>query len=79
VGLRAAAWAGCTRPDRTTQQGRPGATRGGFFGGQAQPTWALGVRLGGMLSLYVAADDYIYGTRIDQAQLSVGFGFPVGG
>jgi hypothetical protein len=51
---------------------------------------ALGVRLGGMLSLYVAADDYIYGTRIDQAtlaadkktqndvQLSLGFGFPVG-
>ena len=51
---------------------------------------ALGFRLGGMLSLYVAADDYIYGTRIDETtfqadkttqndvHLSVGFGFPLG-
>jgi hypothetical protein len=50
----------------------------------------LGVRLGGMLSFYVAADDYIYGTRIDQTtlaadkktqndvQLALGFGLPVG-
>jgi len=51
---------------------------------------ALGFRLGSMLSLYVAADDYIYGTRIDETtfqadkttqndvHLSVGFGFPLG-
>lgn len=51
----------------------------------------VGVRLGGMLSFYVAADDYIYGTRIDETtlqadkktqndvHLAVGFGFPVGG
>jgi hypothetical protein len=50
----------------------------------------VGVRLG-MLSFYVAADDYIYGTRIDETtleadkqtqndvHLSVGFGIPVGG
>jgi len=50
----------------------------------------LGFRLGSMLSLYVAADDYIYGTRFEPTglgegsrtqndiQLAVGFGFPVG-
>jgi hypothetical protein len=50
----------------------------------------VGVRLGGMLSFYVAADDYIYGTRFDTAsletekktqndvQFALGFGFPVG-
>ena len=51
---------------------------------------ALGFRLGSALSFYVAADDYIYGSRFDAAaegdetktqndvQLAVGFGFPVG-
>jgi hypothetical protein len=50
----------------------------------------VGVRLGGMLSFYVAADDYIYGTRIDETtleadkktqndvHLAVGFGIPLG-
>jgi hypothetical protein len=50
---------------------------------------ALGIRLGRMLSFYVAADDYIYGTRIDEAtlaadkttqndiHLAVGFGVPL--
>jgi hypothetical protein len=50
----------------------------------------VGVRLGSMLSFYLAADDYIYGTRFDAAsldgekktqndvQIAVGFGFPVG-
>ena len=50
---------------------------------------ALGFHLGGMLSFYVAADDYIYGTRIDETtleadkktqndiHLSVGFGLPL--
>jgi hypothetical protein len=50
----------------------------------------VGLHLGGLLSLYVAADDYIYGTRIDETtfeaekktqndiHLSVGFGIPVG-
>lgn len=49
----------------------------------------LGFRLGNMLSFYVAADDYIYGTRIDEASLTadkttqndvhlaVGFGVPL--
>jgi hypothetical protein len=49
----------------------------------------LGFRLGGMFNFYVAADDYIYGTRIDEATLSadkttqndvhlaVGFGVPL--
>ena len=49
----------------------------------------LGFRLGSMLSFYVAADDYIYGTRIDEAtleadkktqndvHLSLGFGVPL--
>jgi hypothetical protein len=55
----------------------------------------LGFRLGGMLSFYVAADDYIYGTRLEASalgptlgetkktqndvQLAVGFGVPLGG
>lgn len=51
----------------------------------------LGFRLGSMLSFFVAADDYIYGTRIDEAtleadtktqndvHLAVGFGIPLGG
>jgi hypothetical protein len=50
----------------------------------------VGVRLGSMLSFYVAADDYIYGTSFDAAalgqekktqndvQIALGFGFPVG-
>ncbi len=50
----------------------------------------VGLHLGSLLSLYVAADDYIYGTRIDETtfeaekktqndvHLSVGFGIPVG-
>ena len=50
----------------------------------------VGVRLGGLLSFYVAADDYIYGTRFDpttldgekktqnDVQIALGFGFPVG-
>lgn len=51
---------------------------------------AVGFHLGSLLSLYVAADDYIYGTRIDETtletdkktqndvHLSVGFGIPLG-
>ena len=51
----------------------------------------LGFRLGSMLSFYVAADDYIYGARIDETtleddkrtqndvHLAVGFGIPLGG
>jgi len=51
---------------------------------------AVGFRLGHMLSFYVAADDYIYGTRIDatsleadkqtqnDVQVSFGFGIPLG-
>jgi hypothetical protein len=50
----------------------------------------VGFRLGSMLSFYVAAEDYIYGTRLEDAdldgesrtqndvQIAVGFGFPVG-
>jgi hypothetical protein len=50
----------------------------------------LGFRLGRMLSFYVAADDYIYGTRIDETtletdkqtqndvQIALGFGIPLG-
>jgi len=50
----------------------------------------VGFRLGSMLSFYVAAEDYIYGTRFDgtglgdesrtqnDVQLALGFGFPVG-
>jgi hypothetical protein len=56
-------------------------------GGVAGAT--LGFRLGSFLSFYVAAEDYIYGTQIDQStlsaekktqndvQLAVGFGLPV--
>jgi hypothetical protein len=51
---------------------------------------AVGFRLGSMLNFYVAAEDYIYGRRIDETtldaesktqndvQIAVGFGFPVG-
>lgn len=50
---------------------------------------SVGVNLGGLLSFYVAADDYIYGTRIadptsttkqtqNDVQIAVGFGLPVG-
>jgi hypothetical protein len=55
----------------------------------------LGFHLGSLLSFYVAADDYIYGTRLEGAtagptlgetkttqndiQLAVGFGVPLGG
>jgi hypothetical protein len=51
----------------------------------------LGFRLGSLLNFYVAADDYIYGTRIDEStleadkktqndvHLAVGFGVPLGG
>ena len=50
----------------------------------------LGFRLGSMLNFYVAAEDYIYGTRVEDAdlgeesrtqndvQIAFGFGFPVG-
>ncbi len=50
----------------------------------------VGFRLGSMLSFYVAAEDYIYGSRVEGAglsgesvtqndvQLAFGFGFPVG-
>ena len=50
----------------------------------------VGFRLGSMLSFYVAAEDYIYGARIEDAglgnesrtqndvQIAFGFGFPVG-
>lgn len=50
----------------------------------------VGFRLGSMLSFYVAAEDYIYGTKFEatglgeesrtqnDVQLAVGFGFPVG-
>jgi hypothetical protein len=52
---------------------------------------AVGFHLGSMLNFYVAADDYIYGTRIDETtleadqktqndvHLSVGFGIPLAG
>jgi Outer membrane protein beta-barrel domain len=58
------------------------------FGGVVGAT--VGFRLGSMLSFYVAAEDYIYGTRIDESnpdvesvtqndvQIAFGFGFPVG-
>lgn len=51
---------------------------------------AVGLRLGSLLSFYVAAEDYIYGTRFQEStagdesrtqndvQVAVGFGFPVG-
>jgi hypothetical protein len=50
----------------------------------------VGFRLGSMLSFYVAAEDYIYGRKIDETtldadaktqndvQISLGLGFPVG-
>ena len=50
----------------------------------------VGFRLGSMMSFYVAAEDYIYGRKIDETtfdadsktqndvQVSIGFGFPVG-
>jgi hypothetical protein len=50
----------------------------------------VGFRLGSMLSFYVAAEDYIYGTRVEgtgledesrtqnDVQIALGFGFPVG-
>ncbi len=50
----------------------------------------VGFRLGSMLSFYVAAEDYIYGSRVEGAglgsesltqndvQIAFGFGFPVG-
>ena len=50
----------------------------------------VGFRLGSMLSFYVAAEDYIYGARVEgtgleeesrtqnDVQLAFGFGFPVG-
>ena len=64
-----------------------GATDQDDIGGVVGAT--LGFRLGNMLSFYVAADDYIYGTRIDETtfeadkktqndvHLSVGFGVPL--
>jgi hypothetical protein len=55
----------------------------------------LGFNLGGLLSFYVAADDYVYGTRLEttsqgptlgetrktqnDVQLAIGFGVPLGG
>jgi hypothetical protein len=50
---------------------------------------AVGFNLGGMLSFYVAADDFIYGTRIadptssekqtqNDVQIALGFGVPIG-
>lgn len=50
---------------------------------------SVGVNLGGLLSFYVAADDYIYGTRIadptsatkqtqNDVQIALGFGLPIG-
>jgi len=51
---------------------------------------AVGFRLGSMLNFYVAAEDYIYGTRVEDAdlgdlsqtqndvQIAFGFGFPMG-
>ena len=50
----------------------------------------VGFRLGSALSFYVAAEDYIYGTKVEDAdlgdlsqtqndvQIAFGFGFPVG-
>ena len=50
----------------------------------------VGFRLGSMLNFYVAAEDYIYGTKVEEAdlgdlsqtqndvQIAFGFGFPVG-
>ena len=55
---------------------------GGVFGA------TVGLNLGGMLSFYVAADDYVYGTRIadptattkqtqNDVQIAFGFGLPI--
>jgi hypothetical protein len=78
VGLRAAAWAGCTKAGRTTQQEPPRGNPGRLF------------LRSHVLRFYVAADDYIYVTRIDatsleadkqtqnDVQLSFGFGIPLG-
>jgi hypothetical protein len=64
-----------------------GATDKDDIGGVVGAT--LGFRLGNMLSFYVAADDYIYGTRLDEntfeadkktqndVHLSLGFGVPL--
>ena len=48
----------------------------------------VGFRLGSMLSFYVAAEDHIYGTKLEDADLGdlsetqndvqIAFGFPVG-
>jgi Outer membrane protein beta-barrel domain len=50
----------------------------------------VGFRLGSMVNFYVAAEDYIYGTKVEDAdlgdlsqtqndvQIALGFGFPVG-
>lgn len=50
----------------------------------------VGFRLGSMFSFYVAAEDYIYGARVENTgleeasrtqndvQIAFGFGFPVG-
>ncbi len=59
------------------------ADLGGVFGA------SVGLNLGGLLSFYVAADDYIYGTRIadpnsatkqtqNDVQIAFGFGLPIG-
>jgi hypothetical protein len=65
-----------------------GASDKDDIGGVAGAT--LGFRLGSMLAFYVAADDYIYGRRIDETaletdtrtqndvHLAIGFGFPLG-
>lgn len=50
---------------------------------------SVGLNLGGLLSFYVAADDYVYGTRIadptsttkqtqNDVQIAFGFGLPIG-
>ena len=50
---------------------------------------SVGLNLGGLLSFYVAADDYIYGTRVadptsttkqtqNDVQVALGFGLPIG-
>ena len=58
------------------------------FGGVVGAT--VGFRLGSMMSFYVAAEDYIYGTKVEatelddlsqtqnDVQIALGFGFPVG-
>ena len=50
---------------------------------------SVGLNLGGLLSFYVAADDYVYGTRVadptstakqtqNDVQIAFGFGLPIG-